>query len=393
MAEVGIMAVLSCTFILSPLLGTLVTLVLAWIVNNWRFAKFTTVILVLFLWCVESTRTFSMSELGDFPGYMSIFDDLGKIPLWKLVITPSVSPLESSIEYGWQVFNRIGCVFFGDFLHFAYCVIALSYLLIFASYYKYSKSIHANFRYYLCSICFLAFLSQYFIVINNLLSQQLAMSFVIYALVAKNVDNKNLWYILLLFLIAVSLHGMCIAFLPFFFVKLDKRPTIKLIVIAAVIFAFAVYILQRVSFFSFINIGMIQKFATASDYQGEDVMGTAATISYLIIASIMYIDIMFVQKSIDPNTKSMMNIAMIMALLYVVLEPLPLLQTRYYITRLVFLPFVLPYLLNKNNFLGDLYTVGIIILFVFLFFNTEYENFNFTFSGLLTNTIFHYSLF
>ena len=390
----GIMMVLSLIFVISPLAGMLVTLLFTWFFKTWRMAKFGTVILVLFMWCVESTRTFSIGERGDFPGYMTLFQSLEVMPLWKLVLLPSTStaitPGNTTIEYGWQVFNRIGYSFFGDnFFHFAYCVIASSYLLIFSAIYKYTRSIGANVRYYLCAIAFLAFLSSYFAICNNLFRQQTAMSLVIYVLVDKVVNNKFRWYLLL---IAASFHTMCVAFLPLFFVKLYKKPTLKFIGIVAVFFALLLFAIQRLDMLSVISIGAVQKLATASEYTGTDVMETTAAIKYFILIALMYVVVIGIQKKVHPNTIAMMNITMIMALLYIVLEPLPLIQIRYYITRFLFLPFIIPYFFNKNNFVGDMYTLGVIGLFILMFFNTEFEHFKFTFDELFSNTIFNYNI-
>lgn len=390
----GIMMVLSVLFVISPLAGMLVTLLFAWFFKTWRLAKFTTVILALFMWCMESTRTFSIGERGDFPGYMTLFQSLEVMPLWKLILMPStttaITPGNTTVEYGWQVFNRIGYTIFGDnFFHFAYCTIAVGYLLVFSAIYKYTRSIGANVRYYICAIAFLAFLSSYFSIGNNLFRQQTAMSLVIFSLVDKIVNNKFRWYLLL---IAASFHTMCVAFLPLFFVKLYKKPTLKFIGIAALFFAFLLFAIQRLDMLSVISIGIVQKLATASEYTGTDVMETTAAIKYFILIALMYVVVIGIQIKVHPNTIAMMNITMIMALLYIVLEPLPLIQIRYYITRFVFLPFIIPYFFNKNNFIGDMYTLGVIGLFMFMFFNADYEHFRFTFDDLLSKTIFHYDL-
>ncbi len=388
------MLALVAAFVISPLAGTLITLFFAWFFNSWKLAKFSTVVLFLFLWCVQSTRTFSVGELGDFPWYMTLFQSLEKMPLWKLIFFPStttaITPGNTTVEYGWQVFNRIGYSVFGDnFFHFAYCTIATSYLLIFSAIYKYTKSIGANVRYYICAISFLAFLSPYFSICNNLFRQQTAMSLVIFALVDKVVNNKFRWYLLL---IATSFHTMCIAFLPFFFVKLYKKPTLRFITLTIVFFVIVLFTVRRLDMLSIINIGIVQKLATASEYTGTDVMETAAAIKYFAIVALMYVNVVFLQKKVHPNTIAMMNITMIMALLYIVLEPLPLIQTRYYITRFMFLPFIIPYFFNKNNFVGDMYTLCVIGLFIMLFFNADYEHFKFSFDDLLSNTLFHYDL-
>ena len=390
----GIMAVLSVLFVVSPLAGMLITLLFAWFFKTWRMAKFATVILVLFMWCLESTRTFSMGERGDFPGYMTLFQSLEVMPIWKLVLMPSTStaitPGNTTIEYGWQVFNRIGYTIFGDnFFHFAYCTIAAGYLLVFSAIYKYTRSIGANVRYYICAIAFLAFFTTYFSIANNLFRQQTAMSLVIFSLVDTVVNNKFRWYLLL---IAVLFHTMCVSFLPLYFVKLYKKPTLKFMGIAALFFALVFFAVQRLDMLSIINIGVVQRLASASEYTGTDVMETTAAIKYFAIVALMYVVVVFMQKKVHPNTIAMMNITMIMALLYIVLEPLPLIQIRYYITRMVFLPFIIPYFFNKNNFIGDMYTLGVIILFMFMFFSADYEHFKFTFDGLLSNTLFHYDL-
>lgn len=385
---------LSVIFIINPLAGVFLVIFTAWFFNTWRMSRFTTVLLAMFMWCVESTRTFSMGERGDFPGYKTIFDTVGSTPLLRLIFHPStstaISPGSTTVEYGWQVLNRIGVtVFNGDFFHFAYFWIALSYFIIFMALRKYMRSVKADFRYYLCAIAFLAFLAPYFSICNNLFRQQTAMSLVIYTLVVKVVDQKFKWWWLV---IATSLHTMCIAFLPLFFVRLYKKPTLKFVGIAAIFFAFVLFAVQRLDMLSIINLGIFQKLASASEYSGTDVMETSAAIKYFVMIALMYGVVMGLQKKVHPNVIAMMNITMIMAMLYIVLEPLPLIQIRYYITRFVFLPFIVPFLIGKNTVKGSFYTLGVILLFMFMFFNTEFEHFKFTFDELFSNTIFHYNL-
>lgn len=371
------------------------TLFLSWVFNKWNMARFTMLILVLFIWCIESTRTFSNTEMSDFPSYLGMFDSLGKMPLLRLIFNPSSSTVVTvgggGVEYGWQVFNRIGYFLFqGNFFHFAYCVIAISYYIVFCSVYKYFRSLGANFRFFLCAISFLAFLSSYFSICNNLFRQQVSMSIVVYAIVSKVVDNKCRWFLLL---IATSLHSMCIGFFPLLFWKFDKKPTLRIIIIALCIMFVCYILIQHVNFFTIISLGVVQKLATASDYAGSDVMETAAAIKYLIIVVFIYCVIVVLHKNTHPNILAMMNITIIMAFLYVILEPLPLIQIRYYITRFVFLPFIVPFLFGKNNIIGNIYTLGVILLFFVMFFNGEYEHFKFTLDNLLYRSFFNYNLY
>lgn len=386
--------VLALLFIVSPLAGVIIAILTAWLLNTWRLAKFTTFILTVFMWCVESTRSFSMGERGDFPGYKTIFDTIGATPLLRQIFQPSTTtaifPGTTTVEYGWQLLNRIAVIVFnGDFFHFAYFWIALSYFIIFMALHKYMRSIRADFRYYLCAISFLSFLAPYFALCNNLFRQQTAMSIVIYILVVKVVDNKFKWWWLV---IATSLHTMCIAFLPLFFVKLYKKPTLKFMGIAVVFFAIVFFAVQRLDMLSVINLGIFQKLASASEYTGTDVMETTAAIKYFIFVAFMYVAVIGFQKKARPNVIAMMNITMIMALLYIILEPLPLIQIRYYITRFVFLPFIVPFFFGKNNPIGNFYTAGVILVFILMFFNTEFEHFKFTFDELFSNTIFNYNI-
>ena len=161
---------------------------------------------------------------------------------------------------------------------------------------------------------------------------------------------------------------------------------------AVIFFAIVFFSVQRLDVLSVINLGIFQKLASASEYTGTDVMETTAAIKYFIIVVFMYVAVIGLQKNVHPNTIAMMNITMVMALLYIILEPLPLIQIRYYITRFVFLPFIVPFFLGKNNPIGNFYTAGVILVFILMFFNTEFEHFKFTFDELLSNTIFHYNI-
>lgn len=150
--------------------------------------------------------------------------------------------------------------------------------------------------------------------------------------------------------------------------------------------------MQRLDMLTIINISFVQKLAYASSYGGVDVMDTAAAIFFLLIVAIMYVIIVWYQNNVHPNTISLINILMIIALICVATEPLPLIQIRYYMTRLLFLAFLIPYLFNKNYFISDCYTLCIMCIFIISFFLSDFEDFNFTFSSLFEKSIFDYNI-
>lgn len=106
-----IQAALALIFLLNPFLGVLSTLFFVFVSKEKSMAFYLVIILTLFMWCLQSTRSFHLGEPSDWAGnyYYNFHNAAITDTLTYLFFTTK--------EYVWQAFNLIGYYLFdGDFL-------------------------------------------------------------------------------------------------------------------------------------------------------------------------------------------------------------------------------------------------------------------------------------
>lgn len=127
-----IQAALALIFLLNPFLGVLSTLFFVFVSKEKSMAFYLVIILTLFMWCLQSTRSFHLGEPSDWAGnyYYNFHNAAITDTLTYLFFTTK--------EYVWQAFNLIGYYLFdGDFLSYANFIVALTYMFTFAAIYKF----------------------------------------------------------------------------------------------------------------------------------------------------------------------------------------------------------------------------------------------------------------
>lgn len=198
--------VLGLVFVLNPFIGVMVTLFFSFVSREKSIAPFTVVLLALFMWCLQSTRTFNLTEHSDWAGnYYYNFHNAGNIDLVDYL-------LFTGKEYAWQAFNLIGYYLFdGDFLPYGNFIVMLTYAFTFTAIYKFWNYTKTDTRFLIVSLCLFAFISEINALSNNLLRQQFAMSMMLYVIVEKCTTGR-IFYPLML--IALFTHSMTGLFIP-----------------------------------------------------------------------------------------------------------------------------------------------------------------------------------
>ena len=149
-----IQAALALIFLLNPFLGVLSTLFFVFVSKEKSMAFYLVIILTLFMWCLQSTRSFHLGEPSDWAGnyYYNFHNAAITDTLTYLFFTTK--------EYAWQAFNLIGYYLFdGDFLSYANFIVALTYMFTFAAIYKFWNYIQADPRFLVASLCLFAFVT------------------------------------------------------------------------------------------------------------------------------------------------------------------------------------------------------------------------------------------
>ena len=214
-----IQAALALIFLLNPFLGVLSTLFFVFVSKEKSMAFYLVIILTLFMWCLQSTRSFHLGEPSDWAGnyYYNFHNAAITDTLTYLFFTTK--------EYAWQAFNLIGYYLFdGDFLSYANFIVALTYMFTFAAIYKFWNYIQADPRFLVASLCLFAFVTEVNGICNNLLRQQFAMSMMLYAIIERCTNGRILYPLLV---ISFFTHTMTGFFIPFLFIRLGKKASFR----------------------------------------------------------------------------------------------------------------------------------------------------------------------
>lgn len=356
-------------FLINPSVATISMLAVSYIANDKRLAIPSAIIVVSYIWCFQSTRSFSLFESMDWAGnYYINFSRVSDTSFIKYIFVEK--------EFFWQIFNYIGYYLFnGNFLIYANFIVALTFGLTITSIYNYWHYSNYELRLFIVSIIIFAFLSETQMICNNLLRQQFAFSMILYVIVKKVTTGKIGKYY---FLAAVSVftHTMMFLFIPLLFIKLNKKFTLKGYLYVLLCF-FALFIsIKYLPYLSTIGLYGFQRLATANEYSGIDVMENNAIYLFLFVMCIYYIKAIFIDKKCDSNRIFFCNFMMILLLLCLLMNNMPLMQTRYFILRLFLLPFIIPYFFIKRSIIKSLYMISICSFFIIRFYTYKYNFFD-----------------
>ncbi len=358
-----IVAALSLVFLLNPFLGTMAFLVFAFVSREKAVAPCVTVALTLFMWCLQSTRSFHFGEPSDWAGnYYFNFHHAGDTDAMTYLFS-------TGREYCWQVFNLVGYYLFsGDFLSYGNAVVAATYGFTFAAIYRFWRHTGTDVRYLVVSLCLFAFVSEVNNLSNNLLRQQFAMSMMLCVLVERCTTGRHrLWP---LAVVAFLTHTMTGLFIPFLFIPLDRKASPRFYLYAFVGFGVLYVLFTNLSIFAASGFYAFQRLATASDkYVLKDVMSTSAIYPFLAVTVVLYAKAFFFDKQRSKCELYMNNLFLILICVCLLMTSMPLMQVRYFIARFFFIPLVIPYFFTAEENLNEYYLIGVPLVFAYRFFS------------------------
>ena len=353
-------------FLINPSVGTISMLFLSFIANDKRLAIPSLVIIIMYIWCFQSTRSFNILEYSDWTG--GYYIEFCRVPY-----TSFIKYILVEKEFFWQVYNYIGYYLFGgNFLVFANFTVALTFGLTFTSIYCYWYHSKYELRYFIVSIILFAFLSETQLICNNLLRQQFAFSMMLYVIVRRITTGITRKYYFIAIL-SIFTHTMTALFIPFLFISINKKFTLKGYLYTLLCFFTLYFLIQFLPLLSSIGFYGAQRLATASEYTGVDVIESKAIYPFLFVMSIYYIKAIFMDKNCDNNRIFFNNFMIILLLLCILMENMPLMQTRYFIIRLFLLPFIIPYFFVKHTIIKNIFMISVSLFFIVRFFTHDYN--------------------
>lgn len=370
-------------FCFSPTCGTLLMLGIAFILNEKRLAIPTAIAVLAFIWCFQSTRSFSTIEPMDWAGnYYVNFSNVPNAPFFRYIFVEK--------EFVWQIINYIGYhIFNGHFLIYANFIVFLTFGFTALSLYKYWHYSKRELRFFVISMVILAFIPEMQMICNNLLRQQFAFSMMLYVIVEK-VTTGKIGRLYILAAISILTHTMTFLFVPFLFLKLDKKLSLKGYIYVVVAFVILFALTKFLPFLSVVNVYGFQRLARASEYMGTDVMETTAIYPFLFIMAIYYVKAILIDKICEKNRIYFCNLMMTLLLLCLLMEAMPLMQVRYFIIRLFLIPFIVPYFFTRKGFFRNSYMLVISLFFIIRFFTRDYYWFDMDY--FLSKDLFHLNL-
>ncbi len=360
----GILTALSVVFLFNPFLGMVAALCYAFVSRERTAGKYAAAVLLLFLWCLQSTRSFHYGEQSDWYGnYYYNFRAAGQTGMLSYIFL-------NGREYVWQLFNLVGWYLFrGYFLPFGNLIVVLTYGFTFAAIYRFWRHTQTDVRYLVVSLCLFAFISEINGLSNNLLRQQFAMSMMLYVLVER-ATMRRIHYLLMI--AAFLTHSMTGLFIPLLFLPLGQKASLRFYGYALLGFA-ALYVLSaHLTIFSVFNsIYAFQRLATATQkYVLKDVMSTSTIYPFFAVTLVLYAKAFFWDRERQRCEWYVTNVFLILICLCLLMTAMPLMQVRYFIVRFFFMPLVIPYFFTPKEHLSDYYLVGVPLVFAYRFFTT-----------------------
>lgn len=367
-------------YIVNPTIGTITILSYMFIVNKKENAIWAMVVLLLYIWCFQSTRSFSISEPMDWANYCVNFNQVSDLSFTDYVF-------ERGREYVWQIINIIGYyIFKGDFLHFAFVIVVLTYAFTFLAIYYYWKGSNRDFRTLLTGLILIAFFSEFLEILNNLLRQQFAFSMMLFVLVRRLVSKKINWWLLI---ISLFTHIMIALFIPFLFFNINRKFSFKQYSWIVVCFCILNILFNNLHIFSSFSFFVFQKLSNSYNHSLNDVIDSKVIYPFLAVMLVFYIKAFFIDKRCEENRLSFNNLMIILLGLCLLMTPMPLIQTRYYIIRLFIMPFILPYFFC-SKLLGMAYQSCVCLFFMIRFLSYDYFWFNT--DNVLDRSLFQFNL-
>ena len=347
-------------FVISPIISILFFIIVTYLISNPKNYVFDITLCCLFILLIQSTRTFDIHN--DFIAYKNAFERVEGLDLLTYIKT-YMQP-----DFAWYILNYISYYLLGgSFKVFSEFIVVSTYLLIFIGLYLYWKKTETPYACFFTSIVILTFFPTVLTVSNNLLRQQFALSVMIFALIAHKCENLKTWP---LAIFALFCHTMTIVFVPLYFLNFDfvlKGRRLIGVLLAATLFSLVVSYASMFSMFS--GIYVYDRLVTGSKITNTDVINPSVVYSYGLIMLIFFVKSVYIDKVRNSTILYVQNLSFALVVFCLVTSSLPMFVTRYYISRVFIMPFILPYFIN-NRYWSRIYLGCIAAFFMLLFFVT-----------------------
>lgn len=363
-------------FCLNPFMGTLSLLIVKMIVNkrdvNSDFLIFS--FITAFACLLQYTRIWDPNLPSDWygGGYWGLFQQISEESFYEYVFKADKEPV-------WRLLNYIAYYLTGgNYKIFSGAIAITTNILLAYSIYRYWKYINAPSVTLIAMLALLLFFTEYWGQINNLLRQFFATSIIIYVYVNKIINDKINWWLLLS---ACLIHTLAFIFIPF----LISKPLYRVIrwnqMLYIVLFLFiAIITINHISFFSTILSGIdflaygFSRLESANNPMDKNLLDPISVYKTSGLMMILCIIMNYVLKK-DERTVFFTNVLFsLMLICALIVNLMPEIMGRIYVSRLCIWPFVLPLFMVKYKPVNTIYAWGIIIFF--------FTRFLFTFDGI-----------
>ena len=372
-----------CSFIF--LIAPLPTIVLVSLVllsreiNTKKSYFFLFVLLAFYMGAINATKTPEADQIAYYYAYQNI-PTRGFLHALSNIYGEAVNS-GGGKEFMFGFINYVGYYLsFGYYPLFIFGFITALYMFLFSAIYKFYSYVNNRACVIIAAVFLCAFFTQYFNLTLQLQRQFLAGAIMMYVLVVRAADKKNLWW---LGLIAVFTHTSAGLFFPLLFIKpLTKRLRltgfIVLAIMAATFFVFSPQIgavmAEATSFSSSLSYGfdrMAMGEANVDEATGENYMFMYSAM--LLVLALIFIILYRHRKENENPLFFIYNTLIILVIFFFTMYSQPLTQYRYFMAAYSFFPFIFPNFFYKKSLANTVCLAGITLLLFVRFFLT-FEN-------------------
>lgn len=363
-------------FCLNPFIGTLSLLIVKMIVNkrdtNSDFLIFS--FITTFACLLQYTRVWDPNLPSDWyaMSYLGLFQQISEESFYEYVFKADKEPV-------WRLLNYIAYYLTGgNYKIFSGAIAITTNILLAYSIYRYWKYINAPSVTLIAMLALLLFFTEYWGQINNLLRQFFATSIIIYVYVNKIINDKINWWLLIS---ACFIHTLAFIFIPFLICKPLYRVIRWNQMLYIVLFLFiAIITINHISFFSTIFSGIdflaygFSRLESANNPMDKNLLDPISVYKTSGLMMILCIIMNYVLKK-DERTVFFTNVLFFLMLICaLIVNLMPEIMGRIYVSRFCIWPFVLPLFMVKYKPVNTIYAWGIIVFF--------FTRFLFTFDGI-----------
>ena len=363
-------------FCLNPFIGTLSLLIVKMIVNkrdtNSDFLIFS--FITTFACLLQYTRVWDPNLPSDWyaMSYLGLFQQISEESFYEYVFKADKEPV-------WRLLNYIAYYLTGgNYKIFSGAIAITTNILLAYSIYRYWKYINAPSVTLIAMLALLLFFKEYWCLINNLLRQFFATSIIIYVYVNKIINDKINWWLLIS---ACFIHTLAFIFIPFLICKPLYRVIRWNQMLYIVLFLFiAIITINHISFFSTIFSGIdflaygFSRLESANNPMDKNLLDPISVYKTSGLMMILCIIMNYVLKK-DERTVFFTNVLFFLMLICaLIVNLMPEIMGRIYVSRFCIWPFVLPLFMVKYKPVNTIYAWGIIVFF--------FTRFLFTFDGI-----------